>query len=341
MFCLMFLTTGKAYAQERRPDQACILCHTNTDQVLTLPSREVLDLNVNLTELEGSLHGTHSGVEGEGLIYCTDCHRNSTLYRYPHEPNPAQTRRDFAAAVSENCATCHTPIELHNPGHLQAQSQTGLPTCTDCHGGHDVAAIGGPDYDPVAFCQSCHQTYQDQHVGEVHAELVANFGPGQDCQMCHGEVQQAADAKCKACHGLLDTQLELSTDQTINLHVDPNVIMGSVHGEREVQGVPYQALKCTDCHVDQARYGFPHPRLTETTQRGVTVEMERVCKDCHQEIYAKQQDGVHQHAIEQGNLDAATCADCHGNHDIQVPDVPARTHLQDLFKVSLDDQRPI
>ncbi len=315
----MFWTTETAYAQEHTPDQACKLCHTNTDKVLTLPSREVLNLNVDLTELAGSLHGTHVG-NGD-LVYCTDCHRNATQYRYPHEPNPAQNRRDFAAAVSENCSACHTPIELHNPGHLQAQSKTGLPTCTDCHGGHDVAAID-PMADPVALCQSCHQTYEDPHVQEVHEQLVANFAPGQNCEMCHGEVEQTEDTKCKACHGLLDGELSLGTDQAINLHVDPDVIMGSVHGPREVQGVAYTTLKCTDCHTDQARYGFPHPKLTETTQRGLTVEMEHICKDCHQEIYEKQQDGVHQHAIEQGNLDAATCADCHGNHDIQVPDVP-------------------
>ena len=316
--CFVFWSGDAAYAQERTPDQACRLCHNDTDKILTLPSRETLDLNVDLTELEGSLHGTHAGNQ----IYCTDCHRNETLYRYPHEPNPAQDLREFAAGVSENCSSCHTPIELHNPGHLQARSQTGLPTCTDCHGGHTVAAVD-PKADPVALCQGCHQSYEDPHVGEVHAQLAASFGPDQDCQMCHGEIAQTEDAQCKACHGLLDGDLELGGEgEAINLHVDPNLILGSVHGERTVEGVAYAALQCTDCHTDQARYGFPHPKLTETTQRGLTIEMERICQDCHQEIYAKQQDGVHQHAIEAGNLEAATCADCHGNHDIQVPDVP-------------------
>lgn len=305
------------YAQERRPDQACILCHGDTEQVLTLPSGEVLELRVDLTELAESLHGTHAAAP----IYCTDCHRTAERYRYPHEPNPAQTLHEFSAEVSQNCSNCHTPIELHNPGHLQATGNPNLPTCADCHGGHDVVAMD-PTVSPVALCQTCHQTYDDPRVQDVHEQLVANFGPGQDCQVCHGEMQQPVDAKCQTCHEMLDSVLVLESGQTLNLHVNPQDIIGSVHGTRTIQGVRFEAMQCTDCHVDQGRYGFPHPPLTETTLRGVTIEMERICSSCHTEIYEKEHDGVHAQAILSGNLEAATCADCHGNHDIQDPDEP-------------------
>jgi predicted CXXCH cytochrome family protein len=315
--CWFFWGAEQAQAQEISPDQACKLCHTDTNEKLVLPSGEVLDVAIDLPALDQSVHGSHAGAD----IYCTDCHQDRRRYRYPHQPNPAQSHKEFVAEIAQNCESCHTPLEAHNPGHLQAQNNPNLPTCTDCHGGHTVAPTDAMRADPVGTCQSCHQTFDDPHVGEVHAQLVANM-EGQTCETCHADVEQAADAKCQACHSLLDGELELSTGQAVSLHVDPNEIVASVHGERILEGVHYPALQCTDCHADQARYGFPHPPLTETTERGLTVEMERICQDCHQEIYDRQQDSVHQQAIAEGNLDAATCADCHGNHAILDPSQP-------------------
>jgi predicted CXXCH cytochrome family protein len=311
-------TPRAAKAQASAPDQACILCHSDTDEKLVLPSGEVLDVQVDVDALDQSVHGAHAGQD----VYCTDCHQDRQRYLYPHHPNPAQSLKEFVAEVSQNCEICHTPLELHNPGHLQVENNPNIPTCANCHGAHDVAPTEPMQADMVGFCQGCHATYDDPHVGEVHAELVANMRPGQNCLLCHGDVQQTADAQCQACHGLLTSQLTLESGETIDLHVDPNEIIASQHGERILQGVHYAALQCTDCHTDIARYGFPHPPLTETTQRGLTVQMEQICQQCHQEIYEKQMDGIHQQAIERGNLDAATCADCHGNHNIQEPDVP-------------------
>ena len=98
--------------------------------------------------------------------------------------------------------------------------------------------------------------------------------------------------------------------------------MQSVHGDREIEGVQYDALKCTDCHEQEAFTGFPHLRVDSETRRDLTLDMESVCQDCHVDIFAAQRDSVHQHAIEEGNLAAATCFDCHGNHDIQDPNEP-------------------
>ena len=50
--------------------------------------------------------------------------------------------------------------------------------------------------------------------------------------------------------------------------------------------------------------------------------MEAVCTGCHEEIAQRNHDGVHAKAIAEGKLDAATCADCHGNHAIHDPDQP-------------------
>jgi predicted CXXCH cytochrome family protein len=326
---LLFLTAGLAafwfaatpnvaLAQTSPPDTACKLCHVGNEDELVLPSGESLELGVDLEQLQNSVHGLHAA----DSVYCTDCHANRQRYRFPHQPNPAETRAEFAAEVSQNCERCHTTIEAHNPGHLLATDNPNLPTCADCHGGHDVSPAAIMADDPVGTCQSCHATYYDPRVASAHEEIVANLGPDQDCQTCHGDVRQSEDATCKTCHSLLSSQLVLASGETIDLHVDPNTILESVHGDRVIQGVEYSALQCTDCHRQEAFTGFPHLRIDAETRREFTFDMEAVCQECHQEIYQEQRDSVHQHAIEEGNEVAATCFDCHGNHAIQAPDEP-------------------
>ena len=83
-----------------------------------------------------------------------------------------------------------------------------------------------------------------------------------------------------------------------------------------------QTLECTDCHKSQGFNGFPHLNLDATTRRELTIDMEQVCTGCHKEIAERQHDGVHEKAIAEGKLDAATCSDCHGNHAIQDPNLP-------------------
>jgi predicted CXXCH cytochrome family protein len=116
--------------------------------------------------------------------------------------------------------------------------------------------------------------------------------------------------------------LSLPTGETVSLHVNPEDIVHSVHGEREIQGVQYTTLQCTACHRDQQRYGFPHPELSAPTRRELTLQMESICQECHEEIYQHQRDSVHAAAIARGVEEAATCFDCHGNHAIQVPNEP-------------------
>lgn len=307
----------RASAQSVAPDSACKLCHVGRAEQWALPSGEQLDLGVDLTQLAEAVHGTHEAQ----AVYCTDCHASRRQYRYPHEPNPAQNRQEFRADIAQHCQQCHTEqaSTQHNPGHLAATGNPNLPTCADCHGGHQARPAGPLAADPIGLCQSCHQSFADRRVGEPHAEVLANLAPDQTCQSCHSDQPQPADAQCKTCHTLLKSELTLPSGQQVPLHVNPEEIVKSVHGERSIEGVQYKTLACTDCHQDQKRYGFPHPQLTSETRRELTIAMEKLCQDCHAEVYRRQQDGVHEAAIAAGKDQAATCFDCHGNHAIQPP----------------------
>lgn len=300
------------------PDTACKLCHVGNQGELTLASGEVITLGVDLQELEQSVHGEHAASD----VYCTDCHRPRTHYLFPHEELTAQSLHEFEANVAQSCEQCHTSSELHNPGHLLAEDKDNLPNCVDCHGGHDVAPLEVTNADPIAFCEGCHTFHDDPRLQSAHNEIVANLPPGQTCETCHATTPQSADAKCKTCHNLLSRTLVLNGGDIVELNVDPQAIDQSVHGQREVQGVEYTPLQCTDCHKDQAQNGFPHEPIDADTRRDLTVQMESVCTACHQDIAKLNHDGVHTQAIEEGDLNAATCFDCHGNHAIHDPNEP-------------------
>ncbi|MCB0125188.1 MAG: hypothetical protein KDE58_23200, partial [Caldilineaceae bacterium] len=81
------------------PDTACKLCHGDKDETLALPSGETLDLGVDLTVLQDSVHGQHSATP----LYCTDCHQSRERYLYPHAPTPVQSLAEFVDEVEQNC----------------------------------------------------------------------------------------------------------------------------------------------------------------------------------------------------------------------------------------------
>jgi predicted CXXCH cytochrome family protein len=129
------------------------------------------------------------------------------------------------------------------------------------------------------------------------------------------EEEQPSNSYCLLCHSQPDRNWVLPSGEVLSLTIDPSVLAQSVHGETNPEG----ALACADCHTD---HRFPHqPQLSQSI-REFQLERYVTCRNCHEEQYTHQQDSVHNIALEQGRLEAATCVDCHGAHDIQPPDQP-------------------
>ncbi len=303
-------------------DQACRLCHATMTGTLTLPSGEELGLGVDVAGLSASVHGQHAAQQ----LACTDCHSDRQRYQYPHEPPPAQTLAEYRDYTAQSCERCHVSAELHNPGHLQAvQAGTNpdLPNCVDCHGSHEVETAEALYAAPISFCRECHQTFENERLGAVHTEVVASLdSPEHNCTTCHSDTVQSTDQQCKNCHSLLTSWITLESGEVIDPHVTPAHIDASVHGFREVDGMQYTPLECTDCHRDEEYTSYPHPDLEFATRRELTLARETICQDCHTNIFDETRDGIHNQALAGGNQDAATCFDCHGSHEIQPPNEP-------------------
>ena len=117
----------------------------------------------------------------------------------------------------------------------------------------------------------------------------------EDCLTCHGET----DAKRADGHPVFVSKEKYSS---------------SVHGQA--------GLACVDCHADLAASSeFPHPEKLAPAQ----------CASCHADVVSDYGKSVHAEARQRGGSLAATCADCHGTHDIlSAKDPASRTYALNL-----------
>ncbi|MDF1575366.1 MAG: cytochrome c3 family protein [Bacteroidales bacterium] len=102
----------------------------------------------------------------------------------------------------------------------------------------------------------------------------------EDCMMCHEDRELTG-----TLHG-----------RTVSMFVDTSIFAHSVH----------HSNSCISCHTDAAEEGFPHPdNLREVN-----------CGTCHTMELEENQRGVHGQALLRNDLNAPSCKECHGHHDI-------------------------
>jgi nitrate/TMAO reductase-like tetraheme cytochrome c subunit len=111
---------------------------------------------------------------------------------------------------------------------------------------------------------------------------------------------------CLACHG--DPAAAGASGRSVA--VKPEAYAASIHGQ--------SGLSCVDCHRDLAAMTeLPHPETLQPAS----------CTACHESAVRQYDQGVHAAARGKGNTVAASCADCHGTHDIRPSaDPDSRTH---------------
>lgn len=112
-------------------------------------------------------------------------------------------------------------------------------------------------------------------------------------------------ARCLTCHsmpylGQVDTALGPR-----DLHIDPEVYEGSVHG----------LLPCNSCHT-----GFSHdPHQMVPNAEFFAETAGEACKNCHDDQFEMYKQSYHGALTREGIVEgvaAPLCVDCHGAHDI-------------------------
>lgn len=240
---------------------ACADCHSN---IRTFPHPEVTassprDFSLELyptcrechaEQYQTTLDSVHQKALAAGntnAAVCTDCHNPHTQTRL-HDESTGQLLAEARVAIPQTCAQCHSTIfdayESSVHGAALEQGDPNVPTCTDCHGVHDIQdpSVNTFRNSIPALCADCHtdeslmQQYGlstnvlDTYVADFHGTTVKLFEESFPDQPTNKAV-------CTDCHGVHDI---MRTD-------DPQA--GIAHKENLL-------VKCQQCHPDATTASF-------------------------------------------------------------------------------------
>lgn len=264
----------------------CFACHGDKDFSLTLPSGENVKLFVDSSAFAGSVHAALS---------CTDCHKG--MGEYPHPERAVADAAAFHAGFREACKSCHfdTYAKFLDGVHdkLRTNGNSSTPSCTDCHGAHDVAKASSPRTKISETCAGCHFEVYDVYAKSVHGRALEDTGNADvpvctDCHRSH-DIQDPRGAAwlvrtpelCSTCHGddAMMKRYGLSTAVTKTYLADFHGTTASMSRARDSSetGAPRVTALCIDCHGvhDIAKTDDPDSKVLK-------ANLVKTCRQCHE-----------------------------------------------------------
>lgn len=154
-------------------DQACLACHGEASLTKTFGKGESVSLHVKGEVFGRSVHAA---------IGCGGCHSDVDVKSHPGGGKPYGTAREFSLAQAQGCRQCHEDAFEQHKGSVHAtriqQGNPLAPTCTGCHGVHDVTPKTA--YETCVNCHSAALAAHRQWLPNAarHHEVVS-------CAACH------------------------------------------------------------------------------------------------------------------------------------------------------------
>jgi predicted CXXCH cytochrome family protein len=232
---------------------------------------------------------------------CLECHSRHGIIKKFESNEYIKAYVDaekFKASVhgSMKCSICHTDFSMDNHPKRNFKSK------------HQYKVRA------VLSCRRCHNDEQLM-ARSIHASFLKEEKRGRAiiCTDCHGSHYiMAAGSRfldtekkyCMSCHSD-HIKMNFKNGETLSLTVDLSSIRASVHKD----------LTCSDCH-----FGFSleeHPERRFRAKRDYIISASEGCRRCHFDKYTKTMESIHYTFLNQGNLNAPVCIDCHGGHSIQ------------------------
>jgi hypothetical protein len=220
----------KAPTNHKNSVAVCTQCHEDEhlkEEFDMIPDAEMI------RAYESSIHGIALLTEEDMRApSCVDCHGSHSFKPSDDPDSPV-----YKMHIAETCGKCHAQIaadyaeSVH--GSMLAKGILESPSCTNCHGEHDIRPPEDPHSKVYASnipttCNECHSS--ETIVGKfgLKADRVATFK-----ESFHGvavELGETRAANCASCHGV----------HNIYPHTDPRSL---VHKDN------IQAT-CGACHKD-------------------------------------------------------------------------------------------
>jgi len=188
-----------------------------------------------------------------------------------------------------------------------------LRQCSICHGRDEFKKVDADG--------SVRPLFVDE--GELKRSVHARW----QCVDCHADVDRIphpdtlAPVNCQRCH-FPGNPVGAPEDVSYEGYVK------SVHGRLRLAGNTKAPL-CQDCHGTHLvlPHGDPGSQVN-------TARVPETCGRCHVEVYAKFRGSVHgQSLLAKGNLEAPSCADCHGEHGI----LPAKEGASEVSATNIPE----
>lgn len=304
-----------AAAASPEVNETCLACHGDKDAKGAAGKSIAVDGATFVQSVHGEMH-----------LKCTDCHADVSPQKLPH---PEKLK-------PVNCATCHDKAAKDYGSTVHGMARTGgstvAATCTDCHGLHDIKRAKDPTSrtnhaNLEATCGKCHGN--DAMVAS--AKLPGGNIVTQFHDSIHGKALTGAAAgsapTCTNCHGAHTIRAKSDADSATNRARIPDTcgtchqkeraqFATSQHGKMRLEG-NLAAPGCNDCHTAH--------RIQQHTVASFQTEVIKECGNCHSDYLSTYRDTFHGQVTALGYARMATCASCHGSHEILPASNPAST----------------
>lgn len=323
----LYFDEGK-FQNSVHADLECLNCHADLDgqdlphDVPLAPVDCGVCHSQEESEFTDSLHGKALARHDPLAPRCQSCHGGHDIVSVKDAKSKV-----FVSRIPFVCGSCHsegmpvqTQREIHQDHivenyaesiHGEGLFKKGLSvtaTCISCHKAHDIL----PHTDPrssiahqniVTTCLQCHTQIEEVHRKVVKGELwekdPKSIPVCVDCHQPHQirkvfYDQGVADRDCLMCHSKKDI---VSSKDQHSLFVDYDQAQKSIHAK----------VSCAQCHSQVA---VSKVRPCETIQKKVD------CAVCHTDQVQQYQQSTHGKLLAQENVNAPSCIECHGIHEI-------------------------
>ena len=174
--------------------------------------------------------------------------------------------------------------------------------------------------------------------GAVAAPSYGPIVPEAATPTAQNQRQPVSNDVCLGCHNNPSLTKKLYDGTDLSLYVKPEDHANSVHGQA--------GLMCVQCHsnFDEKHTENPvqYPGFQANDRRDVTLKLYPLCQQCHADQYDKAIDSVHGRAMQNGNVNAAVCVDCHTAHTVRrLTDATTKQLLAGLAYLDPSDVRQV
>lgn len=237
------LTGMSSRADAEIENDTCLQCHSDKTLTKTNAAGKEVSVFADAAVLKASVHQSKT---------CASCHADITG-NHPDDGVPVKP---------VDCGRCHEQQSLTYDASVHGialrAGNASAPTCTDCHGRHDVLSHTSPA-SPLYFsniaktCGNCHGQESRDVQASVHGRGAAKGErESPTCIDCHNghqteKLKGAASSKisleiCSKCHA--STRINAKFGMPDNR---VSTFLGSYHG-LAVQGRSTSAANCASCH---------------------------------------------------------------------------------------------